>query len=100
LLINHKQVWKICHVWTVHLVSLAALLACWRVRHSSSPPAFIGDAATVDRDLDQPKRLATIKKYIDGNNLGGWSAKHIPQVILQSFQLSENAYWLWLNQLR
>ncbi len=33
-----------------------------------------------------------------GNNLGGWSAKHIHQVILQSFQLSEKAYGL--NQLR
>jgi hypothetical protein len=33
-----------------------------------------------------------------GNNLGGWSAKHIHQVILQSFQLSEKSYGL--NQLR
>jgi len=33
-----------------------------------------------------------------GNNLGGWSAKHIHQVILQSFHLSEKAYAL--NQLR
>src|ERR1700676_5287152 len=33
-----------------------------------------------------------------GNNLGGWSAKHIHQVILQSFQLSQKAYGL--NQLR
>src|ERR1700676_949010 len=33
-----------------------------------------------------------------GNNLAGWSAKHIHQVILQSFQLSEKAYGL--NQLR
>src|ERR1700726_2415674 len=33
-----------------------------------------------------------------GNNLGGWSAKHIYQVILQSFQLSQKAYGL--NQLR
>jgi hypothetical protein len=33
-----------------------------------------------------------------GNNLGGWSAKQIHQVILQSFQLSEKAYGL--NQLR
>ena len=32
------------------------------------------------------------------NNLGAWSAKHIHQVILQSFQLSEKAYGL--NQLR
>ena len=33
-----------------------------------------------------------------GNNLGGWSAKHIHQVILQSFQLSEKSYGL--NQFR
>ena len=33
-----------------------------------------------------------------GNNLGGWSAKHIHQVIIQSFHLSEKAYAL--NQLR
>src|SRR3982074_3242542 len=33
-----------------------------------------------------------------GNNLGGWSAKHIHQVILQSFQISEKSYGL--NQLR
>ena len=33
-----------------------------------------------------------------GNNLGGWSARQIHQVILQSFQLSEKAYGL--NQLR
>jgi hypothetical protein len=33
-----------------------------------------------------------------GNNLGGWSAKHIHQVILQSFRLSEKPYGL--NQLR
>src|SRR3984957_11024390 len=33
-----------------------------------------------------------------GNNLGGWSAKYIHQVILQSFQISEKAYGL--NQLR
>ena len=33
-----------------------------------------------------------------GNNLGGWSAKHIHQVILQSFRLSEKTYGL--NQLR
>jgi hypothetical protein len=33
-----------------------------------------------------------------GNNLAGWSAKHIHQVILQSFHLSEKAYGL--NQLR
>jgi hypothetical protein len=33
-----------------------------------------------------------------GNNLGGWSAKHIHQAILQSFQLSEKAYGL--HQLR
>ena len=33
-----------------------------------------------------------------GNNLGGWSAKQIHQVILHSFQLSEKAYGL--NQLR
>jgi hypothetical protein len=33
-----------------------------------------------------------------GNNLGGWSAMHIHQVILRSFQLSEKAYGL--NQLR
>jgi len=33
-----------------------------------------------------------------GNNLGGWSARQIHQVILQSFQISEKAYGL--NQLR
>jgi hypothetical protein len=33
-----------------------------------------------------------------GNNLGGWSARHIHQVILESFQLTEKAYAL--NQLR
>src|SRR5271157_4330401 len=33
-----------------------------------------------------------------GNNLGGWTAKQIHQVILESFHLSENAYGL--NQLR
>jgi len=33
-----------------------------------------------------------------GNNLGAWSAKHIHQVILESFQLTEKAYGL--NQLR
>src|SRR6202140_5003648 len=32
------------------------------------------------------------------NNLGAWSAKHIHQVILESFQLTEKAYGL--NQLR
>jgi hypothetical protein len=32
------------------------------------------------------------------NNLGGWSAKHIHQVILQSFRLSDKPYGL--NQLR
>ena len=29
-----------------------------------------------------------------GNNLGAWSAKHIHQVILESFQLTEKAYGL------
>ena len=33
-----------------------------------------------------------------GNNLGGWSAKQIHQIILQSFHLSEKSYAL--NQLR
>ena len=33
-----------------------------------------------------------------GNNLGGWTAKQIHQVILDSFQLSPKAYGL--NQLR
>jgi hypothetical protein len=33
-----------------------------------------------------------------GNSLGGWTAKHIHQVVLESFQLSEKAYGL--NQLR
>jgi hypothetical protein len=33
-----------------------------------------------------------------GNNLGGWSAKHIHQFILESFPLTEKAYGL--NQLR
>jgi hypothetical protein len=33
-----------------------------------------------------------------GNNLGAWSARHIHQVILESFQLTEKAYGL--NQLR
>src|SRR6202162_1943459 len=33
-----------------------------------------------------------------GNNLGGWSAKQIHQIILQSFHLSEKSYGL--NQLR
>jgi hypothetical protein len=33
-----------------------------------------------------------------GNNLGGWTAKHIHQVILESFHLSQKAYGL--NQLR
>ena len=33
-----------------------------------------------------------------GNCLGGWTARHIHQVVLESFQLSEKAYGL--NQLR
>ena len=33
-----------------------------------------------------------------GNSLGGWTAKHIHQIVLESFQLSQKAYGL--NQLR
>jgi hypothetical protein len=33
-----------------------------------------------------------------GNSLGAWTARHIHQVVLESFQLSEKAYGL--NQLR
>ena len=33
-----------------------------------------------------------------GNSLGGWTAKHIHQVVLESFQLSKKTYGL--NQLR
>src|SRR6476660_10130854 len=29
-----------------------------------------------------------------GNSLGGWTARHIHQVILESFQLSQKAYGL------
>jgi hypothetical protein len=45
----------------------------------------------------RPIRLLEVLLHA-GNNLGGWTAKQIHQVILESFHLSEKAYGL--NQLR
>jgi hypothetical protein len=84
----------------------ARLQAQWLNVHVDFPllqrmalPIVTGSVYCADIKIHETRIIRLLEVLLHaGNNLGGWSAKHIHQVILQSFQLSEKAYGL--NQLR
>jgi hypothetical protein len=84
----------------------AGLQAQWLNVHVDFPllqrmalPIVTGSVYYAGIKIHETRIIRLLEVFLHaGNNLGGWSAKHIHQVILQSFQISEKSYGL--NQLR
>jgi hypothetical protein len=84
----------------------AALQAQWLNVHVDFPllqrialPITTGSVYYAGIKIHETRIIRLLEVLLHGgNNLGAWSAKHIHQVILESFQLTEKAYGL--NQLR
>src|SRR3981189_2967911 len=84
----------------------AGLQAQWLNVHVDFPllqrmalPIVTGSVYYAGIKIHETRIIRLLEVFLHAaNNLGGWSAKHIHQVILQSFQISEKSYGL--NQLR
>jgi len=84
----------------------AALQAQWLNVHVDFPllqriglPITIGSVHYAGIKIHQTRIIRLLEVLLHGgNSLGAWTAKHIHQVVLESFQLCEKAYGL--NQLR
>jgi hypothetical protein len=84
----------------------AGLQAQWLNVHVDFPllqrlalPLTIGSVPYAGIKLHETRILRLFEVLLHGgNSLGGWTARHIYQVVLESFQLSPKAYGL--NQLR
>jgi hypothetical protein len=84
----------------------AGLQAQWLNVHVDFPllqrialPITTGSVYYAGIKIHQTRIIRLLEVLLHGgNNLGAWSAKHIHQVLLQSFQLTQKAYGL--NQLR
>ena len=84
----------------------AGLQAQWLNVHVDFPllqrmalPIITGSVRYAGIKIHETRTIRLLEVLLHGgNNLGGWTAKHIHQVILESFHLSEKAYGL--NQLR
>jgi hypothetical protein len=84
----------------------AGLQAQWLNVHVDFPllqrmalPIVTGSVYYAGIKIHETRIIRLLEVFLHaGNNLGGWSAKYIHQVILQSFQISEKSYGL--NQLR
>ena len=62
-------------------------------------PITLGSVYYAGIKIHQTRIIRLLEVLLHGgNSLGGWTARHIHQVVLESFQLSEKAYGL--NQLR
>ena len=84
----------------------AGLQAQWLNVHVDFPllqriglPITIGSVHYAGIKIHQTRIIRLLEVLLHGgNSLGGWTARHIHQVVLESFQLCEKAYGL--NQLR
>src|SRR6516162_2369706 len=84
----------------------AGLQAQWLNVHVDFPllqrialPLTIGSVYYAGIKIHETRIIRLFEVLLHGGNaLGGWTARHIHQVVLESFQLSEKAYGL--NQLR
>jgi hypothetical protein len=84
----------------------AGLQAQWFNVHVDFPllqrlalPITIGSVHYAGIKIHETRLIRLFEVLLHGgNHLGGWSAKHLHQVILDTFQLSQKAYGL--NQLR
>jgi hypothetical protein len=84
----------------------AGLQAQWLNVHVDFPllqrialPLTIGSVYYAGIKIHETRIIRLLEVLLHGANcLGGWTARHIHQVVLESFQLSEKAYGL--NQLR
>jgi len=84
----------------------AGLQAQWLNVHVDFPllqrialPITIGSVHYAGIKIHETRIIRLLEVLLHGgNSLGGWTAKHIHQVVLESFQLSQKAYGL--NQLR
>ena len=84
----------------------AELQAQWLNVHVDFPllqriglPITIGSVHYAGIKIHETRIIRLLEVLLHGgNSLGGWTARHIHQVVLESFQLSEKAYAL--NQLR
>jgi hypothetical protein len=62
-------------------------------------PIIIGSARYPGIKIHEARIIRLLEVLLHGgNSLGGWTARQIHQVVLESFQLSQKAYGL--NQLR
>jgi hypothetical protein len=62
-------------------------------------PITIGSVHYAGIKIHETRIIRLLEVLLHGGNcLGGWTARHIHQVVLESFELSEKAYGL--NQLR
>src|SRR6266436_3876691 len=84
----------------------AGLQAQWLNVHVDFPllqrialPITIGSVHYAGIKIHETRIIRLLEVLLHGgNSLGGWTARHIHQVLLESFQLSEKTYGL--NQLR
>ena len=84
----------------------AGLQAQWLNVHVDFPllrliglPITIGSVHYAGIKIHETRIIRLLEVLLHGGNcLGGWTARHTHQVVLESFQLSEKAYGL--NQLR